>query len=254
MKRKDKIQTIYLKYIFSENLNKNLSENADKNSNNYNNSNYNNYNLENLTIENISKDMALKYYFKSQDLILDNSNTNNLNANNLINLIIERGENGKPYFKDINDLFFNGTHSKDLMAVAMSDNLVGIDGEFLKKRNFLDIAKEYFSFNEYKFLKSSLKLEIDFYTIWTLKESYIKTFGKKIFDIKDSIEIDLNERAIYNTDNLFFATFIIDNCYIISVCCDLKNAENCKDIVIKINGYNLDLIFAYPDFPQIEIV
>lgn len=247
MKKKDKIQTIYLKYIFSKNSDKNLSENVDKNSNNYNNSNLENItNITNITIENISKDMALKYYSKSQDLILDNLNVNNL--------IIERGENGKPYFKDINDLFFNGTHSKDLMAVAMSDNLVGIDGEFLKKRNFLDIAKEYFSFNEYKFLKSSLKLEIDFYTLWTLKESYIKTFGKKIFDIKDSIEIDLNERAIYNADNLFFATFIIDNCYIISVCCDLKNAENCKDIVIKINGYNLDLIFAYPDFPQIEIV
>ena len=214
-KRIDKIQTIYLKYIFSNNLNENSK---------------------NYKIENISKDMALQFYSKSE------------------NLIIERGENGKPYFAGENEIFFNGTHSKDLIAVAMADKLIGVDGEFLKKRNFFDIAKEYFSFNEYKLLKSSSKLEIDFYTLWTLKEAYIKTFGKKIFDIKDSIEINLEERAIYNADDLFFATFSIDNCYIISVCCNIENAEDYKDIIIKINGFNLDLIFSYPEFPQIELI
>ena len=217
-KIKDKIQTIYLKYIFCDNSNNNLSENK------------------NSAIENISKDMALQYYSKSQ------------------NLIIERGENGKPYFAGENEIFFNGTHSKDLISVAMSDKLIGVDGEYIKKRDFLGIAKEYFSFNEYKLLKSSSKLEIDFYTLWTLKESYIKTFGKKIFDIKDSIEINLEERAVYNADNLFFATFSLDNCYLISVCCNIENAEDYKDIVIKASSFNLDLIFAYPEFPQIELI
>ncbi|TKZ35169.1 4'-phosphopantetheinyl transferase superfamily protein [Brachyspira catarrhinii] len=180
--------------------------------------------------------MALQYYSKSQ------------------NLTIERGENGKPYFAGENEIFFNGTHSKDLIAVAISDKLIGVDGEYIKKRDFLRIAKEYFSFNEYKLLKSSSKLEIDFYTLWTLKESYIKTFGKKIFDIKDSIEVNLEERAIYNADNLFFATFSLDNCYIIGVCCNIENAEDYNDIVIKASSFNLDLIFAYPEFPQIELI
>ena len=99
-KIKDKIQTIYLKYIFCDNSNNNLSENK------------------NSAIENISKDMALQYYSKSQ------------------NLIIERGENGKPYFAGENEIFFNGTHSKDLIAVAMSDKLIGVDGEYIKKRDF----------------------------------------------------------------------------------------------------------------------
>lgn len=206
--KKDKIQTIYLKYIFNENSN----------------------------IEDISKDMAIKYYSKPTDLI------------------IERGENGKPYFSGETKIFFNGSHSKDLLSVAMSDKSVGIDVEFIKKRNFLGIAEEYFSFNEYKYLKSSRKLEIDFFTLWTLKEAYIKNFGKKIFDIKDSVEIDLEERAIYNSDDLFFATFFLDNSYLISVSCDIKNTEAYKDIVIKMNGFNLDLIFAYPKFPQIELI
>lgn len=186
-------------------------------------------------IENISKDMAINYYSKSQ------------------NLTINKADSGKPYFENIDDLFFNGTNTKDLTAVIMSDSEVGIDAEFIKKRNFFGIAEEYFSFNEYKLLKSSFKLEIDFFTLWTLKEAHIKTFGKKIFDIKDSIEIDLDEKIIYNADNLFFASFILDNCYIISVCCDIKNAGNYKDIIIKIGNFNIDLIFAYPQFPQIEI-
>ena len=224
-KIKDKIQTIYLKYTFCDNLN---NSNENKNSEN-----------KNSTIENISKDMALKYYSKPK------------------NLIIERCKNGKPYFLNEtgeNDIFFNGSHSQDLLSVAMSDKSVGIDVEFIKKRNFLGIAEEYFSFNEYKYLKSSRKLEIDFFTLWTLKEAYIKNFGKKIFDIKDSIEIDLEERAIYNSDDLFFATFFLDNSYLISVSCDIKNAVAYKDIVIKMNGFNLDLIFAYPKFPQIELI
>ena len=97
----------------------------------------------------------------------------------------------------------------------MSDRLIGVDAEFIKERKFFDIASEYFSFKERKFLKTSKKLEIDFFTLWTLKESYIKKLGKVIFDIKDSIEIDLDERVIYNADNLFFATFILDDSYII---------------------------------------
>lgn len=206
MEKRDK--TIYLKYIYDKDAN----------------------------IENISKDMAMEYYSKSEDLI------------------IKREENGKPYFCGEENIFFNGSHSKDLIAVAISDKFIGIDAEFIKKRNFLEVAEEYFSFNEYKYLKSSHKLEIDFFTLWTLKEAYIKTFGKKIFDIKDSIEIDLDEKVIYNSDDLFFATFILDNCYIISVCCDIKSEEAYKDIIIKMNGFNSNLIFAYPEFPQIEII
>jgi len=192
------------------------------------------YNFDECDIESMARGMAAKYYDKTSDLIL------------------KRTENGKPYFYD-EDIFFNGAHSKDLKAVIISRKLVGIDVEFIKKRNFLEIAKEYFSFNEYKYLKSSFRIEIDFFTLWTLKEAYIKAFGKKIFDIKDSIEVDLNERAVYNSDDLFFASFIVDNSYIISICCDIKDVDVYRDIVININDFNLDLIFAYPEFPQIDV-
>ena len=184
----------------------------------------------NGNIESLSKEMAYKHYNKN-------------------NLIIKRNDNGKPYFENENNIFFNGSHSNDLICVGMSDRLIGIDAEFIKERKFFDIASEYFSFKERKFLKTSKKLEIDFFTLWTLKEAYIKKLGKVIFDIKDSIEIDLDERVIYNADNLFFATFILDDSYIISLCSDIKD----KDVIITTDDFNLNMLFAYPILPQIDI-
>ena len=184
----------------------------------------------NGNIENLSKEMAYKHYNKN-------------------NLTIKRNDNGKPYFENEDNIFFNGSHSNDLICVGMSDRLIGVDAEFIKERKFFDIASEYFSFKERKFLKTSKKLEIDFFTLWTLKESYIKKLGKVIFDIKDSIEIDLDERVIYNADNLFFATFILDDSYIISLCSDMKD----KDVIITTDDFNLNMLFAYPILPQIDI-
>lgn len=184
----------------------------------------------NGNIESLSKEIAYKHYNKN-------------------NLTIKRNDNGKPYFENEDNIFFNGSHSNDLICVGMSDRLIGVDAEFIKERKFFDIASEYFSFKERKFLKTSKKLEIDFFTLWTLKEAYIKKLGKVIFDIKDSIEIDLDERVIYNADNLFFATFILDDSYIISLCSDIKD----KDVIITTDDFNLNMLFAYPILPQIDI-
>lgn len=184
----------------------------------------------NGNIESLSKEIAYKHYNKN-------------------NLTIKRNDNGKPYFENEDNIFFNGSHSNDLICVGMSDRLIGVDAEFIKERKFFDIASEYFSFKERKFLKTSKKLEIDFFTLWTLKESYIKKLGKVIFDIKDSIEIDLDERVIYNADDLFFATFILDDSYIISLCSNIKD----KDVIITTDDFNLNMLFAYPILPQIDI-
>lgn len=168
------------------------------------------------------------------------------------NLIIDR-EKGKPYFKNHNNLYFNGTHSSDLFAVIMSSKAdVGIDAEKIIERDYLSIAKEYFYESEYRYLESSLKLEIDFFTIWTLKEAYVKMLGKTIFDIKNAIEIDLTERIIKKSNNIFFSSFIVDDSYIISLCYDMKDSKE-DDIVLKLTDFNLNLLFSYPYLPNIDI-
>ena len=204
---------IYLEYSFNENDNRNSSRQI----------------LENIVF------FLFENHYKKNDLIID------------------RSDNGNPYFKNCDNLYFNGTHSSDLFAVIMSDeNNVGIDAEKIRKRDYLSIAREYFYENECKYLESSLKLEIDFFTIWTLKESYIKMLGKTIFDIKNSIEIDLTERIIKKADNLFFSSFILDDSYIVSLCYDMKDKKE-DDIILKLMDFNLNLLFSYPYLPNIDI-
>ena len=165
------------------------------------------------------------------------------------NLIIEREENKKPYFKNENNLYFNGTHTSELFAAAMSDEYnVGIDAEKIRERDYFSIAEEYFYKSEIEYLKNTHKLEIDFFTIWTIKEAYIKMLGKTIFDIKNSVEVDLIEREVRNADNMFFASFILDDLYIISVCFDTKN-----EVDLNIQDFNLNMLFAYPTLPNINI-
>ncbi|HJH55990.1 4'-phosphopantetheinyl transferase superfamily protein [Brachyspira hyodysenteriae] len=180
-----------------------------------------------------------------ENLILSMSE-NHYNKNNLI---IEREENKKPYFKNANNLYFNGTHSSDLFAAVISDEYnVGIDAEKIRERDYFAIAEEYFYKSEIEYLKNTHKLEIDFFTIWTIKEAYIKMLGKTIFDIKNSVEVDLIEREVRNADNIFFASFILDDSYIISICFDTKN-----DVDLNIQDFNLNMLFAYPVLPNINI-
>ena len=179
-----------------------------------------------------------------ENLILSISG-NHYNKNNLI---MEREENKKPYFKNEN-IYFNGTHTSDLFAAVMSEDYnVGIDAEKIKKRDFFNIAKEYFYESEIKYLETTHKLEIDFFTIWTIKEAYIKMLGKTIFDIKNAPEVDLIERVIKNADDIFFASFILDDSYIISICLNTKNEVN-----LSLQDFNLNMLFAYPTLPNIDI-
>ena len=167
--KKDKIQTIYLKYIFNENSN----------------------------IEDISKDMAIKYYSKPT------------------NLIIERGENGKPYFSGGTKIFFNGSHSKDLLSVAMSDKSVGIDVEYV--RNISDtgykIMKKCFHPEEIKYIhkKENKSFDEAFFTIWTRKEAILKRNGTgMICDMKAINTVsEENRMAIHN---IFYGKYIIALC------------------------------------------
>ena len=180
-----------------------------------------------------------------ENLILSISG-NHYNKNNLI---IEREENKKPYFKNENSLYFNGTHTSELFAAVMSNEYnVGIDAEKIRERDYFSIAEEYFYKSEIEYLKNTHKLEIDFFTIWTIKEAYIKMLGKTIFDIKNSIEVDLIEREVRNADDIFFASFILDDSYIISVCFNTKN-----EVDLNVQDFNLNMLFAYPTLPNINI-
>lgn len=118
-------------------------------------------------------------------------------------------ENGKPYFKDYPDFYFNISHSGDLIAVAFSSSSVGVDIEKLKDANF-KIAERRFTDKEKQFIKNNL----DFFYVWTRKEAYLKRTGKGLRQSLSTFGV-LDENTI--------KTFKADD-YIVSVC-----GDNAKD-------------------------
>jgi len=79
-------------------------------------------------------------------------------------------------------LFFSISHTNDFIVVAVSlDKEIGVDVECLRNmREYIDIAKEYFSAHEVEQLLSLPRNEqrARFFVLWTLKEAYVKARGK----------------------------------------------------------------------------
>lgn len=90
-------------------------------------------------------------------------------------IIFDKTISGKPYLKKFPDIHFNLSHSEEIALCAISNNPVGIDVEYLNKNiDYVNIAKRFFSPDEI------IKTKLDFFTLWTQKEAYLKSQGKGI--------------------------------------------------------------------------
>lgn len=135
---------------------------------------------------------------------------------------------GKPYLLG-NKLYFNISHSKQKVAVALSNGEVGIDIEKISNPN-LKIVDRFFTYDEKNFIfscKDKLKIAERFYVVWTLKESYLKYKG---IGLKQSLKsfgfniLSTGEATLCLVEDCIFNNKRIDG-YIIS-CCSKKTAKN----------------------------
>lgn len=101
-------------------------------------------------------------------------------------------EKGKPYLAGRRDVFFNLSHSNNMVICAVSPVEVGCDIEFVKSGR-TRIAQRYFTKEEQRFAQIS---ERHFYRMWTLKESFIKATGRGLGLRLDSFEISVKEEGI----------------------------------------------------------
>lgn len=91
---------------------------------------------------------------------------------------ISKNRYGKPYIQGINDFHFNISHSGSYVCCAVSDSEVGIDIEKISSSIIIDNYKPFFSVAEWEQINSDEKKRLDnFYSLWTLKESYLKKIG-----------------------------------------------------------------------------
>jgi len=129
-------------------------------------------------------------------------------------IIFEKEEYGKPHIKGVDDFYYNISHTRNAIVIAVSEFPVGVDIEKVKESD-LKIANRFFTENEREYLKkNALDINRLFYEIWTKKEAYIKYTGKglvmplKSFDVLDA----------YISSHIY--TIEKDD-YIISVCSEL---------------------------------
>ncbi len=131
---------------------------------------------------------------------------------------------GKPFLVGAGDFHFNLSHSGEWVVCVIDSAPVGIDIEMIRPVE-QDIARGFFSPVEYGDLmaKSEAERLHYFFSLWTLKESYIKVLGEGLSRALDSfaIRIDGSENPGLETEdmpNWFFKRYGIDRRYEMAVC------------------------------------
>lgn len=152
-----------------------------------------------------------------------------LQKENVGNVSIEVKLTGKPYLAGKENLFFNLSHSENMVMCAVADKEVGCDVE--RKTEFDRALASYVmtkqEFQQIYGLESEAKQQEMFFRLWTLKESYMKatglgiglepgTFGMKVEKESISVIPPVDEREFY------FKEYYLDDGYCYS-CCSLSD-------------------------------
>ena len=114
-----------------------------------------------------------------------------LNGNGLSESSLKYSENGKPL---ADHFHFNISHAGEYVVGVVSDGEVGCDIE----RNVnapLEIAEHYFHSTEREYIEAASDPGKAFFTLWTLKESYMKMTGKGFSIPPEMIGFTLDEKG-----------------------------------------------------------
>lgn len=114
---------------------------------------------------------------------------------------IKLGFNGKP---EAEGIFFNLSHSKNMVICAVSDKVVGCDIEQVSVA-LEKVAERFFRQREIEYLLkfAGQQKNKEFYRLWTMKESYMKMTGEGMRLPLHQFEVHIGERIqLYRDGNL----------------------------------------------------
>lgn len=123
----------------------------------------------------------------------------------LPNIIVS--DNQRPQFEKLNLPDFNISHSDNYIAVGVaSQGKLGLDIEFKRTRkNYLAIAKQFFSAQENQWLNQQTDPLEAFWHLWTLRESALKLYAKGVWQMKE-MQIEMpNQRITAEFAKQFYA-------------------------------------------------
>ena len=129
---------------------------------------------------------------------------------------LKLGQDGKPYLEE--GPCFNLSHSRGYAAVAVSDKPVGVDLEVV--RNYMErLPTRIFSPKELKWFERRGETKKDFFTLWTLKESYYKYLGTGLRGFPNGTEFVLTDRWRLEGETCWFHV-MEEKSLLIALCSD----------------------------------
>ncbi|HLO91937.1 MAG TPA: 4'-phosphopantetheinyl transferase superfamily protein [Lentimicrobium sp.] len=152
------------------------------------------------------------------------------------------GDKGKPHPDGLNGTHFNVSHSGHWVVVAVSTDIVGVDVEHVRKMPE-GVAYRYFSEPEKQLLDAAdndAEKAHTFFSLWTLKESFIKAIGKGLTKSLSSFTVIRKDDGNYillpdpETKDFHLKSYTFEEGYKLAVCA--KDA----DFDDKVNILNID--------------
>ncbi|MBR6382804.1 MAG: 4'-phosphopantetheinyl transferase superfamily protein [Lachnospiraceae bacterium] len=108
------------------------------------------------------------------------SGTDDFTKENISDIIIATDENGKGRIENRKDIFFNISHSKDYVVLALSDKEIGIDIQEIKPLK-ANVPKRFFTDTDNEYIDEIEEEKIERFTrVWSAKESFAKLTGNGI--------------------------------------------------------------------------
>lgn len=115
----------------------------------------------------------------------------------------------KPYLKG---LFYNVSHSKGRIAIAISENEVGVDIQ--KYTDVVEKVKsKYYHEDDY---------EQNLLNMWVIKESYLKFIGIGLTNDLFNVRIKKDKVAYLKEEEAYYSCFSLDDDYALSICSNVK--------------------------------
>lgn len=131
------------------------------------------------------------------------------------------GEHGKPYLRDFPQIHFNISHTDGMAVCGIGSSPLGIDIE--AERPYREkVLRRVLSEAERRRLEELPEAERSrrFFSIWTLKESYVKAkgFGLTVPLTDISFELEDEGNITCSVPGTFFRQKILEEGYILSLC------------------------------------
>jgi len=137
---------------------------------------------------------------------------------NIEDLIIRKNKYGKPFIRNRDNLYYNVSHSENIVVCVISSNKIGVDISYVKDVN-INVAKQFCNEDEFRYITLSSDYKKSLFKIFSLKESYIKMLGRSLMDIKNvEVIMDGNLLTVKSKHNIRISFIENIDEYLISIC------------------------------------